>query len=577
MKLKRLICGKWFVLWELIMVLSWLTKLNDSDSYFFISALCAMAGCLAIWENCRNSESLFQKKWFSASILAAVYSLSSILANYSLFVPFPAWMTLFDLLCSFLGGFFLALNVLVYLTRRLSVSRPDKQLPRHHPVKCFLLCFASISVIDGLYLIVSAYPGILTSDSVNQVSEILSGSYSNLNPYWHTRTIGLFLNLGGKIFGTLQAGVAVYSVFQIMFMAATLSYGIVTLYQQHVPKWCIGLVWGAYALAHYNISYSVTMWKDILFSCACLLSITALYRMVCHVKTFRKLDMVIFILSGFGLCLWRTNGLLVYAVMMAALLAMPSQRRMLAPMSCVLLVCLLLNGPVLSALHVAKGSYVEALSIPLQQIARVIHEERTLTPEEEALVTQIADLETIRNAYDCEISDPIKGLVVNAQNGDPLREHPMLYLRLWRNIGSRYPADYLKAWIEQTKGYWNGGYRNWIVAQGIFDNHFELYRAPKGGILGQIYDGYFRYTEVIPFLQPFYSIGFQTWLMILCCYISIRNGNPAWILTLCWFSVLFGLLIGTPVFSEFRYAYPLILSLPLTIALSCFPNPENTQ
>ena len=98
----------------------------------------------------------------------------------------------------------------------------------------------------------------------------------------------------------------------------------------------------------------------------------------------------------------------------------------------------------------------------------------------------------------------------------------MPYLKLWVNLGLRHPGEYVKAWVDQTKGYWNGGYAYWVWTEGIFWNELDIHPAAGGGPICAVFDLYFRYFEMIPFLKPLISIGLNVWLMILCCYVNLK-------------------------------------------------------
>ena len=72
------------------------------------------------------------------------------------------------------------------------------------------------------------------------------------------------------------------------------------------------------------------------------------------------------------------------------------------------IVTLIVLGPVISAFHVIPVDTVEALSIPLQHIARIIVDEKPLTEEQIELIEKLAPVEEIKQAYRPTISDPVK-------------------------------------------------------------------------------------------------------------------------------------------------------------------------
>ena len=575
MKIKWFEKTKILTVIQLVLILSWLTNLQDSEAYFFVNGLMAMAGVFCLLENDRKGMKMPASWKVWTGILAAVFSAAAVLANYFLFEPIYALFNLMNLTLSLLGGWVIGFHILGYFGGMSPASEKGSEGTGKHPGKIFLMSFLSVAVIDLMYLFFASYPGIMTSDSVNQVRQIYTGSYDNWHPYWHTAVIRVFLLTGNRIFGSYQAGVAVFSVFQVCFLSAAISYAVTTMYQRGLPVRYLWLVWGFYALLPYHIAYSVTMWKDIFFAISCLVMITALYRLLSKMDKTAKIDGLVFFLASICFCIWRSNGLPAFAMLFVAfMLFFRKQRKILAAMGVALILGYLLTGPVLSALGVRGGNYVEMLSVPLQQVARVIHDGKPLTAEEQLLVEAIASEQDIREAYQPELSDPVKAFLWNPEGGRTVRENSGAYLRLWANLGMRYPAEYIKAWIDQTKGYWSGGYQYWVLADGIFPNDLGICAEPGGNIIAKLFAAYFRYFEMIPFLHPLISIGLNAWIVILCGYVSLRKKRQEWLLTIPILAVLASLIVSTPVYSEFRYIYSMFLSLPLILTATVLKTKE---
>lgn len=533
----------------------------------------ALGGGLCLGENRRRGALLPGPGDLCPGLLAAVFSIAVTLANYHLFQPLFSLLVLLELGLCLLGGWVVGFHILLFAGRALPLSENVSPEKRTRPGGFFLLCFLSVAVIDLTYLFFAAWPGILTADTIDQLLQIDSGNYNNINPFWHTQLMRLFIQPVQRLTGSYQTGVGVFSVFQILLMSAAFAYVLMTLYQRQFPKLCLISAWAFYALVHYNISYSVTLWKDIPFSLACLVITVALYRILTDMGKHQKADRFLFFLSGLALCVVRTNGILTYGILLLAVCLVPSLRkfRLIPWMAGILILGILLQGPVLTVMNVSGGDYVETMSIPLQQVARVVYEGRELDDAERELVETVADMETIRQVYSSEISDPMKGLVRQSPANAAIQKDPSAYFRLWLRLGLQYPGDYLKAWVDQTKGYWNGGYLYWVVAgQNVFENDLGIEATSGNNIIGKLFDLYIRYSQLASFLLPLISIGLFTWLMVLCCCLLRKRKHPAWILTLPSFSILVGLLIGTPVFSEFRYAYPMIISCPLVLCVTIF-------
>ena len=263
---------------QVLFIYAWLMNLLQTDAYFSVYILCAILGLGCVFDNYKKNSVFPTKIRILIDVFAALFSLATVLANYPLFEPITAMLSLFNAGCSFLGGFFVGVNILIFLLNKAPVIVDPSA--RKHPVRFFFVTFLTIAAIDLLYLFFAAYPGVLTKDAVSTVTQLVSGVYNNTMPFWHTVTVKLFYEIGFSIFEDGNAAVAFFHCFQILFIAACFAYALVTLYQVGVPKWCLAVFYGIYALAPYNIAYSSTMWKDVLFSAAGLLMITAFYRIL---------------------------------------------------------------------------------------------------------------------------------------------------------------------------------------------------------------------------------------------------------------------------------------------------------
>ena len=140
----------------------------------------------------------------------------------------------------------------------------------------------------------------------------------------------------------------------------------------------------------------------------------------------------------------------------------------------------------------------------------------------------------------------------------------------------KYPGDYLKAWIEETKGYWNGGYFFWIYTLQMGSNPYGIQTAVEPNLIGRLFAAFFRYLEKPAILQPLTSIGLHVWALVSCMLVNILKKKEEFLLCIPVLVLIVGLWLGTPVYAEFRYAYPLIVSMPLILAVTVF-SPEETD
>ena len=264
-----------------ILLFRWLSGLKSTDSYFSAYIVCAVAGAVAFISNTAGDRQILRGKrdHIYAGLFSALFSLSVLLSNYSLFTTsdtHPAHVFIM-----FIGGYILARNILVWALNRSAAREPFRPEARETGAwKVFLIAFACIAAVDLLYLFFCYYPGIISADSVAQIDQTLSGNYTNHHPFWHTMIINLCLKAGMLLFNDINSACALYCVFQIFSMAAVFAFLVMTMYQAGIRRgWLIATVLG-YMLLPYHVLFSFSMWKDILFGGAVALFGCSLYRMI---------------------------------------------------------------------------------------------------------------------------------------------------------------------------------------------------------------------------------------------------------------------------------------------------------
>ena len=552
----------------------WLTvlaQLSVTDTYFSVYLLCAVLGIFCLYDNYKVGRSCEGRQKWALWVFSALFSSSVVFANYQLFEPLSVLQNLFEAGCCLLGGFFLGEAVLVYLLGRLPFAAAEGG--KKYPTAVFLAVFGSIACIDLLYLFFDAYPGILTTDSVSTIKQVMhDSSYNNTMPFWHTMTVQLFVRPVLALTRDIHGAIACFHVAQILFMAACFAYVLTTLHQMDVPVWFLAGVYAVYAFQPHNIVYSVTLWKDIPFAGAAVLFITALYRLLKGIGKSRTWNYVVFVMGALGFSLWRTNGWYAFLVTVLLMLLFMGKRpkKLIGLMTLVLVVSWLLINPVLTLLGVKGTNMVEAFAIPMQQVARVVSEGRELTPQENDLLSEIFWMDKVADYYDPLTVDPIKFETFRYDQVSYILENKGEYLKLYLSLGMKYPGDYLKAWIDETKGYWNGGYFFWIYTKQMDVNPYGIANTVEDNLIQNLFAAVFRYLEKPAFLQPLVSIGLHVWALVACTLINALKKREEFLLGIPLLVLVAGLWLGTPVYSEFRYAYPLILSMPLILAVTVF-------
>lgn len=443
---------------------------------------------------------------------------------------------------------------------------------------------AFICLLCWLPYFLYEYPGVMTPDSINQYAQVI-GAYqlSNHHSIIHTALIGLFYNIGLSLTGNLHTGLALYTIAQMVFMALSAGYVVRTLQKADVITPVVLLTIGFYALMPYNGAYAVTIWKDIPFAGCMTIFAAALMRFLLRGSfaassdTIPKLRiseyftlLIPYVLSGTLLCLLRTNGWYVFVISVPfILIAYRKWLKVMLPVHLIILVFVLfVKYPVMHVYEIPQTDFVESLSIPVQQIARVIANGESLTESEAAYVQQLMDLDQISIAYQPDCSDNIKNLI--RQKGNSFLESDKSeFFKMWFSIGIEHPKAYFDAYVAQTNGYWYPDVDYEVgLADGIYPNEFGLNWQPiiRGNIIIKIKELLFKFPKIIPLYGLLWSMGFLLWLILLLAALSLRMGKPASALVCLPFLLLIiTLCIATPVATEFRYVYAAFYALPLLI------------
>lgn len=429
--------------------------------------------------------------------------------------------------------------------------------------------------------LLASWPGVYVIDNVFQVQWFLEGNVSAHHPILHTYILGFCMEAGKKIFDSYEAGLGVYSVGQMLILSGLFSYTVYVLGGRLAGIFrlvCLLL----YACMPYHAVSSFTATKDILFSGFFLILVLKSYELAMDTDAFfsSKKNMIQYIAVVFLSCCFRNTGIYIFLCMIPFLLFLG--RRYWKKVLLLALLPVLLwgvyTGPIYQALQIEKGSSGEILSVPMQQISRAILEEGDKLDEE---VKKEAEIYIPGYAsYAPRVADPVKDTFNNQAFG----EDPLGFVSLWVKIGLSCPSSYVKAFLEMNLGFWwpamdfpDPGtylafipYRNAdteqvgeIPGETVYIERQSLFPALEGFYQDYTEGGKF---EQIPVLSWLYSPGVYFWIIcfgiIYCLYKKRFLTILPWaVLLLLWLT-----LMVSPVV-VFRYAYPLVVSLPVMLAM----------
>lgn len=547
----------------------------------------------------KNRPDSQKKSSLAGAVLAALFTVLYMAVDYTYYIQtLTSPLFRLGILCSvFLGFFLLFFHILklafFYTTDKERLKKlliTDREIQPRAPqtasgpkarLTCFYhkhtgLCAFLLCLVCWLPYYLYQYPGVMTPDSLNQFEQVLGLiPYSNHHPWMHTLLIKLIYTIGFRLTGSMLIALSLYTLFQMCVLAGSVWYFISTLRLFRVkPKICL-LITLFYALIPYHAVFSVTIWKDILFAAALLCFSCNMLRFLLK-KSLPILHLIIFVLTGLMLCLFRSNGWYAFLLCLPFLFVFFRKKAGIfyPALAAIFLIAAIIKYPVMNAFHVTAPDLVESLSIPIQQIAAVLCNDRALSKEELALIEQVVDLTYIKQLYDPHFADNIKELV-RAGNQDYLTEHKGEFFRLWASLGLRYPGDYMTAYIRQTYGYWYPDSFYLVAeAEGVSATSLGVSHTPliRGPLVIKAKEISIKLGGMLPLYGTLWSMGVACWVMLFCIGNTlIRGERPKLVLYLPSLALLLTVLIATPVATEFRYVYFMVFALPFYLMAALLP------
>lgn len=415
------------------------------------------------------------------------------------------------------------------------------------------------------------FPALLSKDTYIQIQQALGiVDYSNHNPWLHTIIIKFLMYLGSQLFGSNQAGIAVTAFASLLFSALLILF-ILKYYYNKLSRsvWVLAAI--IFILDPIHCIYSVTIWKDVLFAYALLAFCFVLMMMEEQIRQQEKPQSymwVIYVAVSFVFCFSRTNGL--YAWLFTLPFLLWHYRKMLKPWIISTLVCLILiigyKGWMLPHFQVSEPDTVEALSVPLQQIAFTIRNDGNFSEYDMSVINNIVDMEAMGKRYNAHISDPVKNYIRNYGYQEYITQNKFDFIKMYISVGVKNPTDYIVAFLNQSRGYWHHKMSNYIYfSEGVHSLAAEIgiYRAPLlladlSALADKLMD---KYCDI---WHTFWSLALNTYVVwILFVYALVRKRACFYFLPVI--GVFITLVIATPVNDEFRYAYGIYLVLPLLL------------
>lgn len=464
--------------------------------------------------------------------------------------------------------------------------------------KLFVMCMLVIFVC-WIPVFLAYYPAVMSYDFNIQSLQASWGPpyFSAHHPIAHTLLIWIFFEIGETL-GSLQIGMAFYSIFQMLLLSAAFAYAVTFIYRLCQSKWAVTVSLLFFAVFPYNSILSVSVTKDVIFAALFLV-----FMLLIMERNFfsdrwdngrnKKLLNLLTFLTGFAMLLFRNNAIYAFiAFSIVYILLSKGRERLRIIILCALIAVsgkLALEGLVTFCGYFGKGSSSEMLSVPMQQFARVGYYHgylngNELDPETYEMIDKYVSHE-VWEGYNPPIADSVKIYVAAFQYEEQWETDMSAMWKTWAKVGMRYPNEYIDAFLCLTNGYWFLDDVTWAENLGVgleerkgalFTFNASVSEAQPDGIPNESkFPALERVLEELISNNSFYKIpvvsnifkpAFYCWALFVCAIgFLYQRRKKAFIMTIFPFMYLGTLLLGPVVIV--RYIMPIMVFVPVLITL----------
>lgn len=443
------------------------------------------------------------------------------------------------------------------------------------------------------------YPGICSYDAPVQTGQIVEHYYFDHHPIVHTLLLQGMLWLGNHIFGSMNAGMAMYTAVQMLLLAGSMAYGMLVLHRRGVAAgWQLAVqLLGMFFPFHWYMSVSMT--KDTVFSAFLLLQLVSLVDLLWEDRNAWRPGIrdLLFALGTVGMILFRNNGKYAMIVLLAFVFltfcfgkkARKLWGRLLLVSGAAFCVGLFVLSAVFSATHAEQGDRREMLSMPIQQLSRCMiyhggvgvlaEDDGTMDAADKALINDFILDEAYRD-YDPGIADPVK----RHTNTYLVRYRSGEFIRVYLHLLGKYPGDMINAALATDAGFLspfdtthadvnrveNRAGLSYVQTRWDEDtlNDRGIYKDSKWPWLFTQLENWAENNSYlrIPVLKYLFVPGSYLWMYLALAAVLVIADRKRFCLPLAIVAGYYGtMLLGPTV--QMRYVYPVMLAFPYLLAL----------
>lgn len=303
-------------------------------------------------------------------------------------------------------------------------------------------------VVLWLPIYLAYFPAVFSYDAEAQLYQVISGNFSTHHPILHTLIMGMFMKLGYTPAG-ISTGMAAYALTQLIVLAGLISASFTVPWKKSSVVSLKALITVTLFVGLFPVYgiLAISTTKDIIFAGLA----AVMFALLISLEDTR-LEYLLLAGTVTLSLLFRNNALYALVVLIIILVFFRGRDdkrrngRIIVTLTASAVLALIVLAGLKQVTRAESGSPREALSIPIQQLARV----KNLYGDE--LDKELADdLNCLIDdewawRYDEHLADPIKERIS--------MKEPSKLVKTWIKLGVKYPGAYIDAWLLTTEGAW---------------------------------------------------------------------------------------------------------------------------
>lgn len=415
---------------------------------------------------------------------------------------------------------------------------------------------------------------------------------NNHHPIAHTLILHASMWLGARL-GAVHAGFAIYSCLQLVMLACSVSFFVYVLTQRGLKP-----LYGAFVVLYFVFhpviqQFAFMTAKEILYTSFMLVFMACLYELYTGVQHATKQMWLVragLFVSLVGVMVMRNEG--CYVMLLSLMILLVCARGGRHEIAVCLVLCLGYMAFFFSLMDtygLNKNAMRESMSVPLQQIARVIKERPS--------AISLGELEAVHSVIDCPdlsaiyapgCSDPVKSCFDRNASQQQLHN----FFRAWGAIGMRNPEIYVQAFLNNYFLYFYPDKAStplYVYSPGSIVNTWQVALSGTESDTAYIESMYRKislyracYTALfqLPVLRLLWWPCTVLWsFCVLLVYVVMRRNRVALTMLVLPAVAMLVPFVGPTNGDYIRYSYPFFAILPFVwlMSLSIFYSAQSTK